>query len=121
LTKSGQNNATKSGKILIAPSFIRLKRSYPELQETTIDVWQHRCNVTVTAAVIETPLSPLMEASKNGSSNEPLRGNTLLSTSFSKKWVRDVAGASSWSNWRIWIGDEHSQEVKVDAGRCERG
>jgi hypothetical protein len=73
-------------------------------------------------AVTKTLLrSALMKAPKNERSNEPLRGNKLLSASFSKKWFRDVAGASFRSNWRIWIRHKHSQEVTVDAGRCERG
>jgi hypothetical protein len=72
---------------------------------------------TATAAVIKTlPRSELMKAPKNGSSNEPLLGNKLLSPSCSKKWFRDVADASSRSNLRIWIRDKHSQEVTVDAG-----
>jgi hypothetical protein len=58
---------------------------------------------------------------ENGLSNETQHGNKLLSPSFSKKRFRDVAGGSSQNNWRIWIRDKHSQEVTVDAGRCERG
>jgi hypothetical protein len=58
---------------------------------------------------------------KNGRAMNRCEETNFCRRAFSKKRLRDVAGASSRSNWRIWIGDKHSQEVTVDASRCERG